>query len=97
MKNENLFSTVLNQEQFEQQNEGKWQQAPSTFETPEKLFNNNHDKFITKEKQRGLWLVHTARERDRDRPREMDQHNRKQWVLVPLPVLDQCEHFYTIY
>ena len=25
---------------------------------------------------------------------ELDLHNRKQWVLVP--VLDQCEHFYMV-
>ena len=29
--------------------------------------------------------------------RELDQYKRKQWILVPFPVLDQCEHFYTTY
>ena len=32
---------------------------------------------------------HTTREREW----ELDQHNRNQWILVPFPVLDQCEHF----
>ena len=30
---------------------------------------------------RPLWLIYTAQ--DRDMYRELDQHNRKQWVLVP--------------
>ena len=48
---------------------------------------------------RPLWHTHTARERkkDRDRYRQLDQHNRKQWVLAPFPVSDQCEHFCTIH
>ena len=32
-----IFSTVLNQEQFQQKKEGKWQQAPSNFETTKTL------------------------------------------------------------
>ena len=42
-----------------------------------------------------LWLIHIARNRDRDR--ECDKHNRKQWSLVPFLVSDQCEHFCTTY
>ena len=45
---------------------------------------------------RPLWLIHTARERDREQHREWNLHNRKQWTLVPLTVSDQCEHFYVI-
>ena len=44
-----------------------------------------------------LRFVHTARERDQDRYREQDWHNRKQWAVVLVPVLDQCEHFCLIY
>ena len=40
-----------------------------------------------------LWLIHIARDWDRER----DKHNRRQSVLVPFPVSDQCEHFCTIY
>ena len=31
-----------------------------------------------------LWHIHTARKRDWDRYRELDQHNGKQWALVPV-------------
>ena len=41
-----------------------------------------------------LWLVHTTR--DRWWCRERDWHNRKELVLVPVPIPDQCEHFYII-
>ena len=34
-----------------------------------------------------------TRERGQDRYREQDWHNREQWVLVPVPVSDQCETF----
>ena len=43
-----------------------------------------------------LWLIHNARERNWDRYREQDWHKREQWVLVFVPVSDQCEHFYTV-
>ena len=43
------------------------------------------------------WHIHTARERDRDEYRELNQYNRKQLVLVPFPVLDQSQHLCTIY
>ena len=33
---------------------------------------------------------------NRDWYREQDWYNRKQLVLVPAPVSDQCEHFYMI-
>ena len=38
-------------------------------------------------------LVHTAWNRNKTDTEKRDWHNRKQWVLVPVPVLDQCEHF----
>ena len=44
-----------------------------------------------------ITFIHTAREREQDSRRKLDQHNRKQSALVPVPVLDQCEHFCTTY
>ena len=41
-------------------------------------------------------LIHTARARNREQYKELDWHNRKQWVLVPVPVSDQCEHIYKV-
>ena len=35
-------------------------------------------------------------ERERDPHREQDWHNRKQWVLVNVPVSNQCECFYMV-
>ena len=35
------------------------------------------------------WLIHTAREWDRNR----DGHNRKQWFLVPVPVPVWCVQY----
>ena len=43
-----------------------------------------------------LWHIHGARERHRNQYRERDWNNFKQYVLVPAPVLDQSEHFYTV-
>ena len=39
-----------------------------------------------------LRLTHTAWERDQDRYMGLDQHNRKQGILVHFSVLDQCLH-----
>ena len=36
-----------------------------------------------------LWLIHT--QWSRDQYMEQDWRNRKEWVLVPVPVSDQCE------
>ena len=36
-----------------------------------------------------LWLIHT--QWGRDQYMEQDWRNRKEWVLVPVPVSDQCE------
>ena len=36
-----------------------------------------------------IWMLH----RDQRWYREWDWHIKKQWVFVPAPVLDQCEHF----
>ena len=44
-----------------------------------------------------FWLIHTVRERNQGRYRELDKHDGKQWVLVPFPFWDECEHFCTIY
>ena len=33
-----------------------------------------------------LWLIHTARDREWDRNRDWDGHNRKQWFPVPVTV-----------
>ena len=62
-----------------------------------KLSRQNFDR-ITKW-LRPSWLIHTAWERewDRDRYRKLNQRNRKQWVLVPYPILGKCEHFCTMY
>ena len=35
-------------------------------------------------------------ESDKEQYRERDWHKRKQWVPVPVPVSDQCEHIYVI-
>ena len=42
---------------------------------------------LQKGKTTDLWTNHTAWDRERD------WHNRKQWVLVPVPVSDQCDPF----
>ena len=44
-----------------------------------------------------LWLIHTTWEWDWGWYREQDWYNRKLWVLVPVPVSDQCEHFYIMH
>ena len=44
-----------------------------------------------------LGPTHNEREWDQDRNRELEQHNRKQWILVPFIVPDHYEHFCTIY
>ena len=36
--------------------------------------------------EKTFWLIHTARERNKDLYREQDWHNKKQWVMVPVPV-----------
>ena len=46
------------------------------------------------------WLIHTDRNRGgRENRHSLEQvwHNRKEWVLIPVPVLDQCEHFCITY
>ena len=36
----------------------------------------------------GYWLIHTVWKRDQNRYRELNQHNRKQWILVHFPASD---------
>ena len=43
-----------------------------------------------------LWLIHTAWEWHRGRYREWEWYNGKQWVLVPVAISDQYEHFYMV-
>ena len=39
--------------------------------------------------------IHIARNRDWERC-SLNWHKSKQWVIVPVPVLDQCEHLYMV-
>ena len=39
------------------------------------------------------WLTHTAWDRNWERYREWNWHNIKQWLLIPVPIWDLCEHF----
>ena len=41
-------------------------------------------------------LVHTAWNGNTTDTGNRDWHNWKQWVLVPVPVSDQCEHFHMV-
>ena len=44
-----------------------------------------------------LLLIQTAWERGGDQHRDRNRNrNRKPWVLVPVPISDQCQHFYIV-
>ena len=43
-----------------------------------------------------LWLIHTTREQHRGWYKEQEWHKRKQWVLVPVSVLDLYEHLFMV-
>ena len=48
--------------------------------------------------QKGCYGLFTLRGTgDWERPRQWDWYSSKQWALVPVPVLEQCEHFCIIY
>ena len=45
--------------------------------------------------ERLLWFIHTGW--NWGQHRDWDWYGSKQWVLVPVPVLELCEHFCIIY
>ena len=65
----------------------------SDLEETDMIHNLNVWKYLPPILRRPPW-IHTAQERDDDRYRERSWHNRNQWFLVRVPVLDQCKHFY---